>query len=263
MHAPFEARLEKRIRRLVKRLERETLAALRAGRDSEVTVVRYADAGILFDAQAIGDELWELVKADVTDAEEAGFKALVKDALEHGLGEGLSFDPLNPRTQAHLRMKELLVKTIPQGWHEKLRDQLLMGNANGEPVAKIAQRVQGVYEGLGDYSARRVAQTEIVGGYNNGAFAGMVAAGVERKQWISTLDNRVRDSHALMFGEIARVDMPFSNGLQHPGGEGPASEVIGCRCCVVAYYGEEAKQPTVATEPVGEPTMPALPNPPN
>jgi SPP1 gp7 family putative phage head morphogenesis protein len=160
-------------------------------------------------------------------------------------------------------MKELLVKTIPQGWHEKLRDQLLMGNANGEPVAKIAQRVQGVYEGLGDYSARRVAQTEIVGGYNNGAFAGMVAAGVERKQWISTLDNRVRDSHALMFGEIARVDMPFSNGLQHPGGEGPASEVIGCRCCVVAYYGEEAKQPTVATEPVGEPTMPALPNPPN
>jgi hypothetical protein len=44
-----------------------------------------------------------------------------------------------------------------------------------------------------------------------------------------------------MFGEIARVDMPFSNGLQHPGGEGPAGEVINCRCTVAPYYGEEAK----------------------
>jgi uncharacterized protein with HEPN domain len=69
----------------------------------------------------------------------------------------------------------------------------------------------------------------------------MVAAGVEQKQWISTLDNRVRDSHALMYGEVARVDMPFSNGLQHPGGEGPAGEVINCRCTVAPYYGEEAK----------------------
>lgn len=54
------------------------------------------------------------------------------------------------------------------------------------------------------------------------------------KQWDSTLDGKVRDSHRMVDGEIREIDKPFSNGLLYPGDpNGRAEEVINCRCALL------------------------------
>jgi hypothetical protein len=53
------------------------------------------------------------------------------------------------------------------------------------------------------------------------------------KEWISSRDDRVRDSHAMVDGEIRALHEGFSNGLLYPNAPGaPAREVCGCRCAV-------------------------------
>jgi uncharacterized protein with gpF-like domain len=55
--------------------------------------------------------------------------------------------------------------------------------------------------------------------------------GVEEKEWLSARDTHVRDSHISIDGEIVKMIDRFSNGLRYPGDpEGPAGEIINCRC---------------------------------
>lgn len=60
------------------------------------------------------------------------------------------------------------------------------------------------------------------------------------KQWISTLDNRTRETHRILDGQIREIEEYFEiNGHKalYPGGFGVASEDIHCRCCM----GQRAK----------------------
>jgi phage portal protein BeeE len=63
-------------------------------------------------------------------------------------------------------------------------------------------------------------------------------ADVLEKEWVSFDDDRTRDVHAFLNGEVVRYrsgeEAKFSNGLRYPREEGAdASEVINCRCSVV------------------------------
>ena len=52
-----------------------------------------------------------------------------------------------------------------------------------------------------------------------------------QKEWISTHDGRVRDSHAALDGVRVNNDRPFPNGLRYPGDpSGAPAEVYNCRC---------------------------------
>ena len=56
------------------------------------------------------------------------------------------------------------------------------------------------------------------------------------KQWNSTLDDRTRESHRILDGQIREIDGYFEvNGhkAKYPGGFGVASEDIHCRCCML------------------------------
>ena len=56
------------------------------------------------------------------------------------------------------------------------------------------------------------------------------------KQWISTLDNRTRETHKILDGQIREIEDFFEvNGhkAKYPGGFGVASEDIHCRCCML------------------------------
>lgn len=61
-----------------------------------------------------------------------------------------------------------------------------------------------------------------------------------KKMWITADDDRVRDSHKPLHGDIVGVDEPFSNGLQFPRDpSGEASEVIQCRCSWIALPSDQ------------------------
>lgn len=54
------------------------------------------------------------------------------------------------------------------------------------------------------------------------------------KQWDATLDDRTRESHQMVDGEIRDIDDPFSNGLMYPRDpKGDPEEVINCRCAML------------------------------
>lgn len=83
-----------------------------------------------------------------------------------------------------------------------------------------------------------IARTELGAATNVGHQQGAEQAAQEygldlEKVWASSLDERVRATHAI-HGETAPMDGLFSNGLRYPGDpDGAAEEVINCRCTVV------------------------------
>lgn len=86
--------------------------------------------------------------------------------------------------------------------------------------------------------AMLIARTELGTAVNHGHQEGARAAAAEYglvmdKGWSSSRDDRVRDSHAMLHGEIVGMDDAFSNGLQYPGDpDGPIEEIANCRCVV-------------------------------
>lgn len=126
-------------------------------------------------------------------------------------------------------------------WNKQhLQSALTQGILQGESIDKIAQRFQRV-SGMDERGAIRNARTAVTGAQNGGRFDAMERAKAEgvglKKVWMATLDNRVRDSHAILDGEEKELDEEFSNGLLYPGdAEGEPSEVYNCRCRMVHQY---------------------------
>ena len=80
--------------------------------------------------------------------------------------------------------------------------------------------------------AMRVARTEMAEAAGYGQRESARQSGVVKyKVWITSRDDRVRDSHASLDGQKRTLDEPYSNGLMYPGdASGKAEEVINCRC---------------------------------
>ena len=70
-----------------------------------------------------------------------------------------------------------------------------------------------------------IARTEATAASNEGTIQGYKQSGVKAKEWIATMDERTRDAHAELNGEIVPIGKEFPNGLQYP------SEP-NCRCVV-------------------------------
>ena len=109
--------------------------------------------------------------------------------------------------------------------------------ATGASYAQCAQRLAGQTK-IGYNKAVRIARTE---GHRIQTTAAMdvMESAKEKgadvlKQWDAALDDRTRESHVAVDGEIREVDKPFSNGLMYPGDPaGGAAEVINCRCALL------------------------------
>lgn len=118
-----------------------------------------------------------------------------------------------------------------------LRRELLAAEAAGEGIADILQRVANVFDARAN-QAEFIARTEI----NRAANAGTLRAyeespGVEYKQWLGSLDDRIRESHELAHGQTVPLAADFDVGgayLNAPGDpKAPPEETVNCRCTIV------------------------------
>ena len=120
---------------------------------------------------------------------------------------------------------------------KKITAQVSRGISTGMSYQQVAQQLAG-YTNIGFNNAVRIARTE---GHRVQVQSGMDACYKAKekgadvvKQWDSTLDDRTRESHAAVDGEIRELDEAFSNGLMFPGDpDGGAAEVINCRCALL------------------------------
>ena len=136
-----------------------------------------------------------------------------------------------------------------------INSKLLQGLLNGDSVDKIANSIFPEIMSKTDFTGRtadeiygktgiirqnkvsavRAARTMVTQAENGGrldSYKNLAKQGVvQKKVWIATPDDRVRDSHLDIDGEEQDIDVSFSNGCMFPGDpNGPADEVWNCRC---------------------------------
>lgn len=105
-------------------------------------------------------------------------------------------------------------------------DNVIEGIDKGEGIVEISDRVESVYDEIDLYRADLIARTETTYANNTGfqeAYAQSDA--VDGKEWIATHDERTREAHLVLDGEIVDTRATFSNGLAYP------SEP-NCRCVI-------------------------------
>lgn len=175
--------------------------------------------------------------------------------LERGVGVRTGFNLYDQNTVSRLirkdhdmlpKAREGVQKDKSYRWYNKqVASAVTQGIVQGEGVREIAQRIvdktsEGNYK-----SAVRHARTAYTGAQNAGRMEGLHQAqelGIKvKKQWVATNDDRTRDTHADLDGQIAEVDEPFitSEGdeIMYPGDPTAApGEVYNCRCTLVYVY---------------------------
>ena len=105
------------------------------------------------------------------------------------------------------------------------------GYTDGMGINVVANTLTKRFNELETWEAKRIARTEIHNSHNRGVMKIYEEMNVSYTQWIAADDDRTRDSHAEINGEIIRIGDTYSNGLAYPGDtSGPIEEWINCRC---------------------------------
>ncbi len=121
-----------------------------------------------------------------------------------------------------------------------IKNILLKSETRGENARTIGKLIQEQFTKLANYESERLARTEIIKCHNMAKQDEITNNElIDYTQWISTDDERTRESHVELNGMIIRVGDVFPNGCQYPGDpNGDAEEVVNCRCTIVPYIPE-------------------------
>lgn len=139
-----------------------------------------------------------------------------------------------------LTVRENLIADAADEIHAQIEGSLMEGLDAGETMDQLAERVRQAFAGIQRGRAMTIAATETAVAYGVARHTAMEQAGVQWKQWLTAADGAVRHSHEEVEGETVPLFENFSNGLAFPGDpEGPAAEVINCRCVQIAVASPE------------------------
>jgi len=165
----------------------------------------------------------------------------IRNAYETGVGLGFedlgvtSFDLLDVNISRAITTR---VKFFSTQVNETTA-ALLKGVEAGESIADIAARIDKIFDFSEKFRSVRIAQTEVIGAANDGQLRAYLSSGVEKKEWLSAKDERVRSSHQID-GQIVDATGTFTTNrgmrLLYPGDRSSgadAADVINCRCTIL------------------------------
>ncbi len=160
---------------------------------------------------------------------------------EYGLD--LTFNINDPNVITELERMINRSKIINDTTYDALKNLLAEAYDNGWSMGEVEKGIKDVYKYAGDIRARTIARTEMLRAVNGGTLAGYDQGGVQKKEWLASMDANTRDTHAALNGEIVRVGEPFTRGsvpMDFPGDPtAPAEEVINCRCAILPIFETE------------------------
>ena len=105
------------------------------------------------------------------------------------------------------------------------------GYRSGKGINDVANSLTQRFDQLTSWESKRIARTEIHNSHNVAVMDTYQELGVEYTMWIAAEDERTRDSHLEINGEIIPIGSEYSNGLKYPGDtDGDIEEWINCRC---------------------------------
>jgi len=121
---------------------------------------------------------------------------------------------------------------INETTRKKLIRQLDKALLEGETIDQIKDRVKETFKIRKDAEAMRIARTETAAIMNYSTLETYKQSDVvEMKEWIATMDDRVRPEHAAADGQKRKLNEPFNVGgnlLDEP-------NEINCRCCIAPH----------------------------
>lgn len=239
---------ERKIRELAGRTDTENLQSIIYQKQYQEALKKQLD-GIL---DALQNKEFENIAEYLTGCYEDGFLGALYDI--HGQGIPFIFpidqaqvvDAVQTDSKISTNLYTRLGEDVSY-LKKSIRAELSRGIANGstwtEMAAHIAHGMNSPFHKAMN-KAMRISRTE---GHRiqNRAQMDMLNKAKENgadvvKQWISTLDDRTRESHKILDGQIRESEDYFEvNGhkAKYPGGFGVTSEDIHCRCCM----GQRAK----------------------
>lgn len=170
-------------------------------------------------------------------------RAIVSDAGDDALSElalDLGFALTAREAREFIANKGAkMVRDIDATTREALREALSKGITEGAGLDSLIMEVDGV---MGERLERasRIARTETAAAYNFGTLEGYRQSGVvEMKEWLSSGDEAVRDTHSELDGQQVPLGEVFhsSSGasLAFPGDPdcGDPGETVNCRCTLI------------------------------
>jgi HK97 family phage portal protein len=236
---PFTRKLRQEIKKLFAAQGRKIIAKIN----------KTYKAGPIADQKA-GVQVYLLNVHDESATWTKKLKPIVRSILEKFGGQtvqefatGIDFSIHNPRAVAfldhHVPKFTFEVNDVSMERTKLLISEKIRLGATQSELTDAIKEEFGFYD---KYRAARIARTESGIAGNAGINEGFIQAGVEKKRWISSRDEKVRASHEAADGQEIPVGDPFEVGgfmLEHPGDPGgPPEEIINCRCTMVGSSGE-------------------------
>ncbi len=141
------------------------------------------------------------------------------------------------------------IKGINETTRAALAKSIADGISAGDGRQQLIDRVQQAMPGVSSGRAGVIAANEVHTSLMSGNFDTLKAAGYQTKTWLTAGDSDVRGSHQRLNGKTVGINEKFPNGLMYPGDpSGPPSEIIGCRCDLIA--GEPIEDSQTGDRPV-------------
>jgi len=194
--------------------------------------------------KAVEDDDFSWVDAAFSDEK---LEKIMREPIERALKMGIRNGDLPEEIETSILAKRMRkIKSVNGTSREavkgKLKEVLLESMGEGVTEEKRTEMVRDAIKGSMRSNrdrARTIARTEVHGAYNEASWEQGKLAGAKKVRWLSSRDDRVRDSHAALDGKTVQFGETFDNGLRYPmDSEGPAEEVINCRCAFVEIYDE-------------------------
>lgn len=200
-------------------------------------------ARVVFDLQAENGKLKVINHTFFEKASDLGIRQAASEIL--GLkGEDLTAfaeqAKVRPAIKRSLLISSRKVTGVNKTTQEMVAGQLRTGLDAGEGLKELTDRIRATL-GANRDRARRIARTQTAGAVSAGRHEGLKLAGCEKKAWLTSRDEHVRESHRAAesrYAEGIAMGLPFEVGgefLMHPGDPaGSAAEIINCRCVELA-----------------------------
>jgi len=156
-------------------------------------------------------------------ADDLGGKSISGERLE----DKWEFDPTTEAIRAWIiKYGADDITTILSTNLADVKKIILAGMEQNLSNTEIAGALRGFYTDRSPFKAMRVARTEVNHASGFGQRQAAKQSGVvKKKSWLSSRDDRVRDSHVAMDGETVALDKHYSDGSMYPG-----EQDIMCRC---------------------------------
>jgi HK97 family phage portal protein len=150
------------------------------------------------------------------------------------IGDPSVWNVTDPRVANLIAGKILKITRVNNTTKDMITAILVDASNSNLTISETARQIRDMFEDMTPSRSMTIARTEVIGANNGATMEGFAQSGVEKKEWLSSRDADVRDSHQVLDGEVVEISNLFSNGMQYPGGDGPPEEVINCRCTVLA-----------------------------